>query len=199
MKMFFALLIISQHLLLNSSFAAIPEDLKFKFLTTKGEISFHCPAEWSPKGRERIHELVSSKFFSDIAFFRVIKGFVAQFGISGSPDVAARWEKEIIEDDPVLASNVAGTLTFATAGPNTRTTQLFVNLVDNVRLDSKGFSPVCKTNDEGLEVARNLYSDYGEGSPDGNGPNQDDITRLGNDFLKANFPKLDYINSAQVN
>src|SRR6185312_8282899 len=108
-------------------------------------------AGWSPNGEQRLYELVTDGFFKDIAFFRVLTGFVAQFGISGDPATAAKWENATINDDPVVASNVAGTLTFATAGPNTRTTQLFINLADNTRLDADGFSPVCKiTNAEGL-------------------------------------------------
>jgi cyclophilin family peptidyl-prolyl cis-trans isomerase len=135
-----------------------------------------------------------------VAFFRVIGSFVAQFGISGDPATAAKWENATIADDPVVASNVAGTLTYADGGPATRTTQLFINLVDNPRLDSQGFSPVCKLADaSGLEVAKKLYTGYGDGPPYGTGPDQDQITQLGNSYLKANFPKLDYILSASLN
>lgn len=181
----------------TSTFADTPDHFSFAFETTQGEIEFECPSGWSPLGEQRIYELINGGFFSNIAFFRVLTGFVAQFGISGDPAVSAKWENATIADDPVVASNLAGTLTFATAGPNTRTTQLFINLVDNPRLDALGFSPVCKiANAGGLAVARKLYAGYGEGAPAGKGPDQDAITTQGDSYLKANFPLLDYIQSA---
>jgi len=190
--------ILSTLLISATAFAAdAPDHFSFAFETTQGEIQFECPQGWSPNGEQRLYELVTDGFFKDIAFFRVLTGFVAQFGISGDPATAAKWENATINDDPVVASNIAGTLTFATAGPNTRTTQLFINLVDNTRLDADGFSPVCKiTNAEGLAVAKKLYAGYGEGAPDGNGPDQDTITAQGNTYLKAKFPLLDYVQSA---
>lgn len=191
--------LVGTSLLATSIFAGTPKSFSFDFVTTQGTMRFECPEGWSPLGEQRLHELVSKGFFTDIAFFRVIPGFVAQFGISGDPTVAAKWEKAEIQDDPVIASNVAGTLTFATAGPNTRTTQLFINLVDNIRLDKLGFSPVCKiTSEEGLAVAKKLYTGYGEGPPFGTGPDQDLITKQGNAYLKASFPKLDYVLSASI-
>jgi peptidyl-prolyl cis-trans isomerase A (cyclophilin A) len=179
------------------AFADTPDHFSFAFETTQGEIQFECPKGWSPLGEQRLYELVSDGFFSNTAFFRVISGFVAQFGISGDPAISAKWANANIADDPVVASNVAGTLTFADAGPNTRTTQVFINLVDNTSLDGDGFSPVCKiTNAEGLAVAQKLYAGYGEGAPDGKGPDQDLITSQGDAYLKANFPLLDYVQSA---
>ena len=176
-----------------------PERFSFSFTTTKGTMRFECPSGWSPLGAKRLHELITAGFFSDVAFFRVITGFVAQFGISGDPAIAAQWKSATIADDPVVASNVAGTLTYATAGPNTRTTQLFINLVDNPRLDKLGFSPVCRTADaESLGVARALYAGYGDGPPKGTGPDQDLITAQGNAYLKARYPKLDYVLSAEL-
>src|SRR5437879_5416082 len=117
-----------------SAFANTPDHFSFTFETTQGDIQFECPKGWSPLGEQRLYELVTDGFFSNTAFFRVISGFVAQFGISGDPTIAAKWENANIADDPVVASNVAGTLSFADAGPNTRTTQVFINLVDNKRL-----------------------------------------------------------------
>jgi peptidyl-prolyl cis-trans isomerase A (cyclophilin A) len=186
----------------SSAFAAssptqAPDHFSFAFETTQGEIQFDCPQGWSPLGAQRIYDLINAKFFTDVAFFRVIECFVAQFGISGDPATTAKWADTAIKDEPVVGSNVAGTLTFADAGPNTRTTQLFINLVDNPRLDPLGFSPVCKvSNATGLNVAKKLYSAYGEGAPGGSGPDQDLITQQGNAYLKANFPKLDYVQSA---
>lgn len=183
----------------TSAFAAssnTPDHFSFAFETTQGEMQFDCPQGWAPLGEQRLYELITTDFFKDIAFFRVLNGFVAQFGISGDPAIAAQWENANIADDPVIASNLAGTLTYADAGPNTRTTQLFINLVDNVRLDAMGFSPVCKmVNSDGLAIAKKLYSGYGEGAPDGNGPSQELITQQGNAYLK-NFPRLDYVQSA---
>jgi peptidyl-prolyl cis-trans isomerase A (cyclophilin A) len=184
--------------LVSQGVAAAPDHFSFSFATTQGTIAFDCPQGWSPLGEQRLYDLVSTGFFSQVAFFRVISGFVAQFGISGDPATAAHWENATISDDPVVASNLAGTLTYADAGPNTRTTQLFINLVDNPRLDGLGFSPVCKTDAGGLAVAKALYSGYGEGPPDGSGPDQDQITALGNTYLKQGFPKLDYVVSASL-
>ena len=177
--------------------APAPDHFSFEFDTTQGKMQFECPQGWAPLGEQRLYELITDGFFTNIAFFRVIAGFVAQFGISGDPVVAARWNDAVIVDDPVVASNVAGTLTYATGGPNTRTTQLFINLVDNVRLDKMGFSPVCRLlNVESLAVAKKLYSGYGEGTPDGGkGPDQDLITAKGSEYLKG-FPLLDYVRGA---
>src|SRR5690606_32108513 len=132
--------------------------------------------------------------FTDVAFFRVIDGFMAQGGIHGDPDVAARWRDKNIADDPVRQSNTRGMVSFAMAGPNTRTTQFFINLVDNTRLDGMGFSPFGKVRD--MAPVQRLYSGYGEGAPSGAGPEQARIQREGNSYLEASFPELDYIRSA---
>jgi len=135
--------------------APAPDHFSFAFETTQGEMRFDCPQGWAPIGEQRLYQLVTTGFFTDIAFFRVIDKFVAQFGISGDPAVAAQWANANLTDDPVVGSNVAGTLSYATAGPNTRTTQVFINLVDNVRLDALGFSPICKMSDaDSLAVAK---------------------------------------------
>lgn len=179
--------------------ADTPDHFSFAFSTTQGEIDFDCPQGWGPIGEQRLYQLVTAGFFKDIAFFRVIIGFVAQFGISGDPATAALWENANLLDDPVVSSNLAGTLTYADGGPNTRTTQLFINLVDNPRLDKLGFAPICKiSNPEGLGIAKKLYAGYGEGAPDGKGPDQDLITSQGNDYLKTNFPLLDYVLFAEL-
>jgi len=174
-----------------------PETFKVRFRTTKGDILLEIYRNWAPNGADRVYNLVKNGFFKDIAFFRVLKGFVAQFGISGDPKISAVWRTSQIQDDPVKASNTRGTITFATAGPNTRTTQLFINYGDNSRLDSMGFSPIGKVV-EGMDIVENLYGDYGEGYPNGNGPNQSKIQMEGNDYLKTNYTKLDYILSASL-
>ncbi|GAB4030832.1 MAG: hypothetical protein Fur0012_07410 [Elusimicrobiota bacterium] len=174
-----------------------PEKFKVEFKTTKGNFTVEVMRQWAPNGADRFFNLVKAGFFTDIAFFRVLDGFVAQFGIHGNPEISAVWRNQNIEDDPVKESNLKGTLTFATAGPNTRTTQLFINYRDNVRLDDMGFSPFARVT-EGMDVVESLYSGYGEGAPNGSGPNQGQIQRSGNHYLKSEFPKLDYIISASV-
>ena len=124
--------------------------------------------DWAPNGADRFYELVKSGYYTDVAFFRVINGFMVQFGISGDPALDSEWRAKPISDDSVKASNSRGTVTFAMAGPNTRTTQVFINFVDNSRLDSMGFSPFGKVRD--MSTVDALYSGYGEGAPRGRGP-----------------------------
>lgn len=174
-----------------------PEKFKVKFKTTKGDITIEAVRAWSPNGADRFYNLVKAGFFTDIAFFRVLNGFVAQFGIHGDPAISSIWRNQNIQDDPVNESNLKGTISFATAGPNTRTTQFFINYADNSRLDDMGFSPFARVI-EGMDVAESLYAGYGEGAPNGRGPNQAQIQRSGNEYLKAQFPKLDYIISASI-
>src|SRR5208283_438514 len=131
----------------------------------------------------------------DIAFFRVIPGFMCQFGIHGDPNVSAKWREATIADDPVKGSNTRGTITFATAGPNTRTTQLFINFADNTGLDGQGFSPFGKVT-KGMDVVDKINGEYGDGPPWGKGPNQGRVQAEGNSYLKKDFPNLDYIKSA---
>lgn len=168
-----------------------------QFETTKGAFQAKVHPEWAPEGAARLKELVENGFFQDVAFFRVLSGFVAQFGIHGDPAVSAEWRNRKIADDPVEHTNVRGTMTFATAGPDTRTTQLFVNLEDNTRLDSMGFSPVAEIT-AGMDVVDSLNDEYGEGAPRGTGPDQGKIQAEGNDYLKSAFPALDYITSASI-
>ena len=174
-----------------------PDTFKVKFLTTQGHFVVEATRSWSPLGVDRFHELVSSGFFKDIALFRVLEGFVVQFGIHGDPEVSKQWRGNQIQDDPVKESNKKGTLTFAMGGPNTRTTQFFVNLNDNTRLDSMGFSPIGKVI-EGMDVVEKFYNKYGEGAPQGSGPDQGRIQSEGNIYLKKDFPHLDYIKSAEL-
>ena len=174
-----------------------PDHFKVRVNTTQGPFVIAVDREMAPLGADRFYNLVRAGFFKDIAFFRVLDGFVAQFGISGDPALSSAWRAARIQDDPVKQSNSQGTIVFATGGPNTRTTQLFINLVDNPRLDQMGFSPFGKIV-EGFDVVTSLYSGYGEGAPSGRGPDQSMIQAQGNKYLKSQFPKLDYVQSAEI-
>ncbi len=164
--------------------------------TTEGEIVIDVRREWAPAGADRFYELVKSGYFTDVAFFRVVDGFMAQTGIHGDPAVAAEWRDRRIPDDAVRESNTRGAVSFAMAGPGSRTTQFFINLVDNARLDPMGFAPFGRVRD--MSVVDRLYSGYGEGAPGGRGPDQTRIQREGNAYLRASFPELDYIRSARI-
>jgi peptidyl-prolyl cis-trans isomerase A (cyclophilin A) len=174
-----------------------PDTFKVRFDTTKGPVTIQVTRSQAPHGADRFYNLVKAGYFKDIAFFRVIPGFMAQFGIHGDPKVSAAWREANIQDDPVKASNTRGAITFATAGPNTRTTQLFINLVDNPNLDSMGFAPFGKVV-EGMDVVDKLNGEYGEGAPQGRGPYQGQVQMEGNTYLKKSFPNLDYIKSATI-
>ncbi|MCL2325846.1 MAG: peptidylprolyl isomerase [Proteobacteria bacterium] len=168
-----------------------PDSFVVKMATTKGDIRIEITRDWSPFGADRFYNLVRNGFFSDIALFRMVKGFVVQFGIHGKPILSEVWREATIQDDPVKMSNKRGTLTFATGGPNTRTTQLFINLADNERLDGMGFSPIGKII-EGMEILDALNFEYAES------PHQGRIQSQGNAYLKQSFPRLDYIESITI-
>ena len=174
-----------------------PDAFKVKFTTTKGDFLVEVNRAWAPNGADRIYNLVKIGYFKDVAFFRAIEGFMVQFGIHGDPAVSAAWRRANIPDDPVKESNKPGYLTFATAGRNTRTTQLFINYGDNKGLDSQGFSPVGRVI-HGMQVVESLYKGYGEGAPNGRGPDQGRVQGEGNAYLKRDFPNLDYIQSATI-
>jgi peptidyl-prolyl cis-trans isomerase A (cyclophilin A) len=177
-----------------------PDKYKVLFSTSKGDFTVEVTRTWAPKGADRFYNLVKNGFYDDLRFFRVIRSpdpFMAQFGISGTPAIAAKWSGANIADDPVKEHNTRGRLTFATAGPNTRTTQVFINYGDNSRLDSQGFAPFGEVI-SGMDVVDQLYGDYGEGAPDGHGPDQDRIEKEGNSYLNQGWPKLDYIKSAKI-
>jgi len=174
-----------------------PATFKAQFDTTKGRFTIEVTRALAPNGADRFYNLVRSGYFKDVAFFRVIPGFMCQFGIHGDPKVSAKWREATIPDDPVKGSNTRGTITFATAGPNTRTTQLFINFGNNINLDSMGFSPFGKVT-EGMGVVDKINGEYGDGPPSGSGPNQGRIQSDGNAYLKKDFPNLDYIKSATI-
>lgn len=174
-----------------------PATYKARFETTKGNIVIEVTRDSAPNGADRFYNLVKAGYFRDIAFFRVIPGFMAQFGIHGDPKMNTVWRNARITDDPVKSSNSRGAITFATSGPNSRTTQLFINLVDNARLDGMGFSSFGKVV-EGMDVVDKLNGEYGEGAPAGRGPFQGKLQTDGNAYLKQDFPNLDYIKSASI-
>jgi peptidyl-prolyl cis-trans isomerase A (cyclophilin A) len=173
-----------------------PDTYTVELDTTKGPILIEVRSDWAPIGAARFYELVKDGYYTDVAFFRVISGFMAQVGISGDPAVNTEWRTKAIPDDPVMASNTRGTVTFATSGPNSRTTQFFINFADNSRLDGMGFAPFGKVKD--MAPVDGLYSGYGEGAPRGRGPSQGRLQTEGNAYLKESFPKLDYIKSARI-
>jgi peptidyl-prolyl cis-trans isomerase A (cyclophilin A) len=177
--------------------AKAPDSFKVRFDTTKGAFTVQVTRDLAPNGADRFYNLVHSGYFKDVAFFRVIPGFMCQFGIHGDPKVSAAWRGANISDDPVKGSNTRGMVTFATAGPNTRTTQLFINFGDNTFLDGQGFAPFGKIA-EGMDVVDKINSEYGEGAPNGRGPNQGRVQMEGNSYLKKDFPNLDYIKSATI-
>ncbi len=170
---------------------------KVKFETSKGDFVVAVNPDWSPIGAARFKSLVEAGFYDGAKFFRVLPGFVVQFGLPADPKATSSIDTSNLKDDPVKTGNKKGVLTFATAGPNTRTSQLFINLGNNNFLDGQGFAGFGEVV-EGMSVVESLYSGYGEGAPHGNGPDQGRARMFGNSYLEANFPKLDGINKATV-
>ncbi len=170
-----------------------PESFRARFETSKGNFVVQVTRSLAPRGVDRFYNLVRHGFYNDCRFFRVIPRFVVQFGINGDPKYSRFWMEARINDDPVKGSNKRGTITFATAGPNSRTTQVFVNYIDNVRLDSMGFAPFGEIV-EGMDVLDSLNSEY----QDNASKNQDKIQTQGNAYLKSRFPNLDYIKKAVI-
>ena len=174
-----------------------PDRFRVRFETTKGRFVVEVTRAWAPRGADRFYNLVRAGYYDDVAFFRVIEGFMVQFGINGDPRVNAVWQGAQIPDDPVTQSNRRGTVTYAMAGPDTRTTQLFINFRDNKGLDGQGFAPFGAVV-EGLAVVDALYSGYGEGAPRGMGPDQGRAQAEGNAYLRRSFPKMDFVKTARV-
>jgi len=171
--------------------AKAPDLYRVKFVTTHGDFVVEVNRDWAPLGADRFYNLVKNRFFTDAAFFRYVPNFVVQFGLPADPKVAAAWENAVIKDDPVKQGNKKGTIVFATRGPNTRTTQLFINLRDNTPLDAQGFA-AFGTVTEGMDVVTGLYSGYGDADV------QDAITKQGKAFIDKNYPKMDSIKSATI-
>ncbi len=178
--------------------ARAPETFRARFTTTKGEFVVEVHRSWAPNGADRFYNLISLGFFDDTRFFRAIEGFMVQFGIPGDPQVSAKWRDATIQDDPVTQSNLRGFITYAQTGrPHSRTTQVFIDYRNNSRLDASGFAPFGEVV-EGMDVVDSLYKGYGEGAPEGDGPNQSLVQTQGNEYLDREFPKLDRILSTQI-
>jgi peptidyl-prolyl cis-trans isomerase A (cyclophilin A) len=171
--------------------AKAPNTFKVRFTTTQGVFEVEAHREWSPLGADRFYNLVRHGYFTNAHFFRVVPGFVVQFGLNANPAVNTVWRGASIQDDPVKQTNAKGSLTFATSGPNSRTTQLFINLGENTRLDGMGFSPFGNVI-TGMDVVEKLYSAYGEA------PDQGRIQAEGKTYLDKEFPLLDSIKTARV-
>src|SRR6266480_850068 len=172
-----------------------PEMFRVRFATTRGDFVVTVNRGWAPIGADRFYNLVKHHFYDNASFFRVVPSFIVQFGISAYPPVAAAWEKANIQDEPVIQSNKRGYLTYAkTSLPNTRSTQVFINLSDNAGLDRQGFSPGGYVDAQGMKVVDMLYDQYGDSA----GPEQDQISKLGKPYLDKGWPKLDSIKTATL-
>jgi peptidyl-prolyl cis-trans isomerase A (cyclophilin A) len=174
-----------------------PVTYKVRFETSKGPFVVQVNRAWAPNGADRFFNLVKNGFYDDVRFFRVISGFMVQFGINGQPAIMARWREAQIPDDQVTQSNKRGTITFATAGPNTRTTQVFINFADNAGLDRQGFAPFGQVI-SGMNVVDSLNAEYGEGAPRGRGPDQGRLQMEGNAYLARDFGRMDFVRKATI-
>ena len=172
----------------------VPDSFVVRLATSRGDVDAIIRKSWSPLGAAQFYEAVSTGYYDGARFFRSIRGFVAQFGIAADPALSAQWRTRHIADDSVLQSNRRGSLVFATGGPSTRTTQMFVNLRDNARLDAMGFSPIGEII-RGIDAIDSLYTGYGDGA---SAPQQNRIGAEGEAYLAANFPLLDRIVMAKV-
>jgi peptidyl-prolyl cis-trans isomerase A (cyclophilin A) len=172
--------------------AQAPAVYKAQFMTTKGDIVLEVHRDWAPIGADRFYNLVKNGFFNNTAFFRVVPGFMVQFGLAANPAVNKAWQTANIKDDPVKQSNKRGMLTFAkTSLPNSRSTQLYINFGDNAGLDPQGFAPIGSVV-EGMDVVDKIYAGYGER------PEQDKITDEGDAYIMKNFPMIDKIKMAKI-
>jgi peptidyl-prolyl cis-trans isomerase A (cyclophilin A) len=170
-----------------------PPTYKARFDTSAGVFVIEVHRDWAPLGADRFYNLVKNGFYDDVRFFRVLDGFMAQFGMSGNPGIQAAWRTQQLKDDPVKQSNRRGYVSFAHAGPNTRTTQVFINYGDNASLDKQGFPPFGQVI-QGMDVVDKLYSGYGSN----NVPDQGRITTEGNAYLAKTYPRLDFVKKATI-
>lgn len=177
---------------------AAPAQYKVRLETSKGEVLILVHRDWAPLGADRFYQLTQMGFYDGNRFFRALRGFIVQWGLNGDPKLNKEWSENSIPDDPPKVSNKIGTVVFAMAGPNSRTTQVFINLGDNSSsLDPQGFTPFGEVI-QGMDNVTNFYMDYGDGPPNGSGPDQGAITQTGNSYLEEHYPKLDYIKTARI-
>jgi peptidyl-prolyl cis-trans isomerase A (cyclophilin A) len=185
---------------------AVPDSFLVRFETSRGPVDVMARKQWSPIGVDRLYTLVGNKYYDDARFFRVVKNFVAQFGLSGNPKLTEAWRLRCIADEPVKHTNSRGTIAYERGGPGTRSVQLFFNLADNPKLDTLGgfgFPPIAEVV-SGMQAVDSLYSGYGDSAPRSGaqpgreGPAQDSISRQGNAYLNRGWPKLDFIKTARI-
>ena len=174
----------------------VPELYRVKFETSQGDFTVEVRRAWAPHGADRFHELVRMRYYDEARFFRVLPGFIAQFGVHRKFDVHDTWRKLAIPDDPRKEKNVRGTLAFAKSGANTRATEVFINLKDNPGLDEEYFVPFARIV-EGMEVPAKLYSGYGEFRPEGKYLDAGRVEEETNEYLVPRFPKMDYVKRAR--
>jgi len=174
-----------------------PQLFTVKLDTSKGPVVVELHRDWAPIGVDHFYTLVKTGFYDDVRFHRVARNFVVQFGINGNPQTNHLWSTAELPDDAVKQHNRKGTLTYATRGPNTRTTQLFFNLKDNLGLDDQGFAPIGQVS-SGMDIVESFYDSYGDMPPRGQGPNPGLIETQGNEYLQSRFPRLDYIKKAAI-
>jgi peptidyl-prolyl cis-trans isomerase A (cyclophilin A) len=177
--------------------AHTPDVYRVTLDTSKGAVVLEITRGWAPHGADHFYELVQNRYYDGDRFYRVVPRFVVQFGINGDPQISQLWSSLRIPDDPVKQKNRSGTVTFASSGPGARTTQVFVNMRDNLPLDREGFAPIGRVA-EGMDVLERLYGGYGDMPPSGSGPDGVEIERQGNSYLDNHFPRLDFIKKAAV-
>jgi len=175
----------------------VPDVFRVKFTTSQGDFVVEATKSWAPRGVDRFHELLRMHYFNEGRFFRVVPGFVAQFGVHKDYDIHDRWRKYFILDDPPQQKNLRGTLAFAQSEPNTRATEIFINLADNPALDAQNFTPFAKVV-AGMEVVDKLYSGYGEMRPEGKFIDPNRVENGANAYLEPHFPKMDYIQRTEI-
>ena len=174
----------------------VPEVFRVRFQTSQGDFVVEANRAWAPHGGDRFHELVRMKYFDQGRFFRVVPGFIAQFGVHRNFNVHGKWREYFIVDDPPLQKNLRGTLAYAMSGPTTRATEIFINLADNKALDDQGFVPFAKVV-QGMDVVDRFYAGYGEMRPEGKYIDPTRVEGEANEYLTQRFPKLDFILHAE--
>ncbi len=183
----------------STKMEAAPNEYKVLLHTTQGDVVILVHRDWSPIGADHFYELTKMGFYNNNGVFRALPGFIVQWGINGDPQVNKSWSAISIKDDPPHVPNKVGTVVFAkTSEPNSRTTQVFINLGDNsAALDPQGFTPLGEVI-QGMDNVTKFYTGYGEGAPGGTGPSQAAIADIGNPYLEEHFTKLDYIKKAMI-